>query len=115
MWQSSTPAPSAGSHKSAPPARQTQRFVARGLTTELGPVVDVSASGVRVTCHECPEIAVGDVVRLVVRSDRGSVTLKSKVARIKRNGASAAEIGFAFLKPNPKHLVALCRLAGLSD
>jgi hypothetical protein len=79
--------------------RVEARFNTDLLTTELGAVMDVSASGVRVRCGGgAVRVAAGDVMPLTLRSPGSDLTVVCRVVRVKKAGLrGGAEVSLAFV------------------
>lgn len=83
--------------------RAAHRFTTDLLTTDLGKVVDISASGVRVRCEGRPP-AVGQVATLKVRSIQHQMTIRCRVVRVVRarqRGAKGYDVSLAFVENRP--------------
>ncbi|HEX4792410.1 MAG TPA: DnaJ domain-containing protein [Humisphaera sp.] len=91
--------------------RSEERFTTDVLTSNLGEVVDLSGSGVRVRPSKKVNVGVGQLVSVVLKSDQCQVTLKSRVVRIGRGSSGGPEIGLAFVEIKPGLRAALHNLA----
>ena len=90
--------------------RRDERFSTNLLTTNLGAVADISASGVRVRSESRPSLVPGDVVPLTVRSPQCKVVVHSRVIRIRRTRARGVEVSLAFLDAKPALRAAITHL-----
>ncbi len=91
--------------------RAEERFSTDLLTSTLGEVVDLSGSGARVRCTGRPDISVGQVLPVTIKSNQCQVTLKSRVVRVQRAGFRTVEIGITFIEIKPGLRAALHHLA----
>jgi len=91
--------------------RAEERFTTDVLTSNLGEVVDLSGSGVRVRPGKKVSVGVGQLVSVTLKSNQCQVTLKSRVVRVGRSKTGAPEIGLAFVEIKPGLRAALHNLA----
>jgi hypothetical protein len=91
--------------------RQHERFVSDLLVCELGTVLDLSASGVRIAAKGRCKLKRGDLIPLALKAPQGSLTLRARVVRIERRGFRAYELGLEFVGMKPSTCHALRRLA----
>lgn len=76
--------------------RRGGRIPCEMLSCELGKVIDLSATGLRVRSRGGIKPPIGAFVALHVRWCGGSIELPSRVARVKRLGMFTYEYGLAF-------------------
>lgn len=91
--------------------RGAQRFAARDLTCVLGPLVDLSESGMRVRHEGRPGLRRGDLCVFTVESGKQSVRVQGRVAWVRRTSWSEFQMGIAFEDVRPGIRVALAQLA----
>ncbi len=93
--------------------RKEERFQTNLLSTNLGEVVDVSGSGVRIRCNGRPGLTVGQVVPLTIRSPQCKVVVHSRVVRTGRGNAQEGRgqhASFQFLDAKPGLRAAIAHL-----
>ena len=91
--------------------RRDDRFRPETLTSSLGKVVDVSGVGARVRCAKRPEVIVGQVLWVALRSGHRRISLHSRIVRITRLAFRSYEIGVEFLDAKPTLREELKKLA----
>jgi hypothetical protein len=92
------------------PAR-AERFRTNLLSTNLGSVMDISASGVRVRTPRRAGVSIGQVVPLTLRSPQCKVVVQSRVVRAGwARGERGFDISFAFLDATPGLRTAIAHL-----
>ncbi len=84
--------------------RQHTRYQTHGLACELGEVVDLSASGMKISCHRKPVVKRGDVLEFSLRSGSQRVSLLGRVAWTRRASWHEHRVGVQFI--GVKHGVA---------
>ena len=95
--------------------RKEERFPTNLLSTNMGAVQDISASGVRVRCKSVRAgVAVGQVVPLTIRSLQCQVVVQSRVVRVSRvwslGNWGTTDVSFAFLDAKPALRAAIANL-----
>jgi len=102
-----------GGRKQGYALRRDERYVVQNLTSTVGNVADLSASGMRVRSATKPLVGKGDVERFEVCTDRQKLTLLGRVAWIKRKGLGRGEyeVGVQFVDARPQVRTALEQLA----
>jgi hypothetical protein len=86
------------------PLRKEERFRTNLLSTDLGTVVDISGSGVRVRVFGRTGASIGQVVPLTIRSPQGKVTVHSRVVRVGKPAPGegrGTDVCFTFLDATP--------------
>lgn len=78
-------------------ARRHGRLRVAALTCTLGPVLDLSASGMRVECRGKPPIREGEAAELTMHAPFGPFTVKTRVHWIRRAGFRRYHIGLEFV------------------
>lgn len=91
--------------------RQHERFQTHGLACALGDVVDLSASGMKVTCRKKPAVRRGDVLEFSIRSGSQKVSLVGRVAWTRRASWREHRVGVQFIGVKPGVAEALVELA----
>ena len=81
--------------------RHADRYQTIGLNCDVGEVVDLSATGMKVSCARKPAIARGDVVTFSIRSATQRLVVMGRVAWTRRQGLRAHTIGVQFLNLKP--------------
>ncbi len=77
--------------------RRQGRIRVHGIGTSLGKVLDVSAGGARLRAGRTvpPE---GSAIELAIDTIDGPITLKARIAWVKRTGFLSSEIGVEFVE-----------------
>ena len=96
------------SAEATPECRRSRgRLPQESLASDLGPVLDLSANGMRVQCAKVPKGPVP--VRLMGYSE--SLTLQAEVAWSKRRGFRKHEVGLRFVCVDPATAERLTRMS----
>lgn len=79
--------------------RSDQRYDAEGLSTPLGEVADLSASGARLVAPARPGVRVGDIETVVISSDEQELRLTGEIVWIRKSALLGGrhELGVKFL------------------
>ncbi len=93
--------------------RKKGRLRCELLVCELGQVVNMSASGLRVRCDEPPDLSVGQETELTLRIQNETLPVKVKVEWIKEVDRHH-EVGFEFMEVTPELAFNLMNLARTS-
>jgi len=93
------------------PRRRSERHPAEGMRCQIGDVVDLSGSGMRILCKGKPPLAVGQCIDLKLRFADGAVALHGQAMWMRRAGLRRHEIGVRFLNLRPPVVKALESLA----
>ncbi len=102
---------SAGSGSRGVVPRRQPRYQTHGLTCALGDVIDLSATGMRVSCRRKPAVRRGDVLDFSIRAGSQRISLLGRVAWTRRASWRAHRIGVEFLSIRPGVAEALVELA----
>lgn len=81
--------------------RRAERYTTPTVKCQLGSVVDMSATGMRLTCDKKPPVVVGQVYTTRISFDDGAMPLKVQVRWLKRRGLKTYELGLAFVGLKP--------------
>ncbi|MEM7227653.1 MAG: DnaJ domain-containing protein [Planctomycetota bacterium] len=81
------------------------------MSSDIGEVVDLSATGMRAVTRGKPPFKVGQVVPLRLRITQGSLNLHAQIVRVRRQGLRSYDIGIRFVKLDAKLKRALQSLA----
>lgn len=90
--------------------RRHGRVYCQGITSTLGDILDLSASGMRVGCIQKPP-PVGEIFDLVLHSCEGEIAISCGVVWVSRMGFFRYEAGLAFGELTPTIRQTLSRLA----
>jgi hypothetical protein len=90
--------------------RRHGRIRLNDITSSLGQVIDLSASGMRVSCQSKPP-AIGAVINTVLNTLEGPMDLKVCVVWTRRVGWTRVEVGLEFRELTAEQGSALTRLA----
>lgn len=91
--------------------RRHGRVVCQGVESNVGDVLDISASGMRVvTKFKLPEK--GEVFVVTVETMQGPLAILSRVRWSRRKGLFAREVGLEFFDVGPRTRTVLAELAG---
>lgn len=101
-----TPPPGGGQDK-----RRAPRIPTAVISCMLGPVTDLSETGMCITAAKAPPIGVGDLVRLELQSPKDELVVVGKVKRIARKAPAGYEIGIEFESLAPEVREAVVSLA----
>jgi hypothetical protein len=88
--------------------RQYGRRYQDSLYSDLGPVLDLSAGGMRVLAARVPRKAVFKVTLMGLET---TVTLKARVAWSRRRGFGKRELGLEFVEMDAETRTALTRIS----
>jgi len=94
-----------------PRGARAERFRTNLLSTNLGEVVDISASGARVRTPRRSALEVGQIVPLTIKSPQCKVVVHCRVVRAGRaSGARGFDVSLAFLDAKPALRAAIAHL-----
>jgi hypothetical protein len=91
--------------------RRRGRFHRPPATTSLGPVVDLSATGMRIANRGGPKVKEDQRIKLNVQSEHQNITLDVRVAWVKRSGLRETLIGLEFVDLSQENQKALAEIA----
>ena len=91
--------------------RRAVRHAAMNLACELGSIVDLSETGLRILCVGRPKVEVGSMVRLSVASPMQKLTVSGQVMWVKRPLLKAGQVGVKFVNTSEGVARALVELA----
>lgn len=77
--------------------RRAERYGTFSVKCQLGSVLDMSATGMRLSCDKKPPVVVGQVYTTKISFDDGAMPLKVQVRWIKRRGLKKFELGLHFV------------------
>ncbi|MCK4873005.1 MAG: DnaJ domain-containing protein [Phycisphaerales bacterium] len=95
--------------------RRHRRYQTAGVTCDLGELLDLSRSGVRVACDGKPTVVEGERATLTLTAIDGAVRVTGHVVWIRRTGVRRREIGIAFVTMPPDTEAALESLASFGS
>jgi len=101
----------AASRDPGPPPPRAERLSTAILSTELGPVLDVSRTGFRISMTRKPGFAIGSELSITLESARDALTLTVRVARVRHIGSGRYEVGMSLVSPDAQQQSAVERLA----
>ncbi|MFN0010039.1 MAG: PilZ domain-containing protein [Phycisphaerales bacterium] len=104
-----SPLPLANGH-SGPNKRTKGRLRCELLTCELGAILDVSASGMRIDCGKLCPVQVGQTLPLTLRAASQSLAAIARVAWVRRSGHDTQQAGVEFVETSPAFAQALREL-----
>ena len=81
------------------------------LACPLGPLIDLSVTGMRVRCSDKPPIAIGQQLDFVVQSGPDRLRITGRIAWLRRTGLRRHEFGVQFLDLDSTIAVQLASLA----
>ncbi len=81
--------------------RRAERYATPTVRCKLGTVVDMSASGLRLTCNTKPPVAVGQTCMTRISFDDGTMPVTVQVRWIRRKGLKRYELGMQFVGLKP--------------
>jgi hypothetical protein len=116
FWRRTNPS-DVTSASSGSDRRRAERQQTAILTTELGPVLDVSRTGLRVSCVRLPPGGTGGVTGLgaevdaEISSARASLSVRARVVRVKPVAGGRYEVGLELLDADDSVRDALLALA----
>ncbi len=84
------------------------------LTCNLGVVIDLSASGMRVACHGRMRVQKDQALAMEVCSVRGRLALKTRVIWTRKTGFFRYQVGLEFTEMTPALQVELREIARLA-
>lgn len=90
--------------------RKDQRFNSDLLTTPYGPVKNLSASGMCISCTGRPTIKLGQCLSVQLRTGRAALTVKGRVVWLRKQ-PRGFEAGFAFFNVSAQLAAVLQQLA----
>lgn len=76
--------------------RHADRYQTHGLTCDIGEIVDLSSTGMRVSCPRRPAVSRGDVVNFSIRAATQKLSVMGRVAWTRRNGIRSHSLGVQF-------------------
>jgi hypothetical protein len=88
------------------------------VSSTLGEVRDLSATGVRIRCSHKPECSPGSEMDIELAGIDGPFTVRARVAWVRRAGLRKHELGLEFLNPSEetrRSLAALARTAPMNE
>jgi hypothetical protein len=94
-----------------PNRRRGGRLRCQDLRCDLGQILDISSTGMRVAVGRRPAAEEGSVLPVVFSTPDGTVKLWTRVARCKRHDSSRRELGLEFVDPTPEQLQLLRSMA----
>jgi len=77
--------------------RRAGRLTCQRLTCELGEVLDVSASGVRIATRSWSGLRPGDSTQLTLRTNNGAVMVEAMVMWARKVGLRKRQVGLRFI------------------
>jgi hypothetical protein len=86
-----------GTQRRGRDARRARRLRTNTLTCDLGAILDISRTGMRVRCPSKPSLRVSQVVPLCLESSGQRLRVSAIAVWIKRRGFRAHEIGLHFV------------------
>ena len=104
--------PNSGSRQRLARPRE-ERFRTNLLSTNLGEVVDISATGTRVRGNRRPTLTIGQVIPLTIRSPQCKVVVQCRVVRVSKAPARegrGTDVSLAFLDAKPALRAAIAHL-----
>jgi len=115
MPSTSKKAPSSGSQAELVPSAQTNarrsgRLRAGTIITSMGPAVDISAGGIRVSCSGARPQE-GDTLVLRITGLDGTLEVGVRVVWAKAIARQSFDLGLEFIDPTPAQRVQLRALA----
>lgn len=87
--------------------RRAGRFELEDVTCDLGPVLDLSAGGMRIRCRHVPD----GIFPVRVKGLGGEVVVKAQVAWVKRESLFKREVGLQFVEVTPDMARSLSQMA----
>lgn len=94
--------------------RRHGRIRSKDVRTRLGEVLDLSASGMRVSARGARPPHYGTIMHLELKHPEGAVQVKSRVVWIKRIGFYRFEVGLEFEDVTPTTAAGLVIIARLA-
>ncbi|MFM9995500.1 MAG: DnaJ domain-containing protein [Phycisphaerales bacterium] len=91
--------------------RRHERHAAHGLSCELGEVVDLSASGMKLNCAKKPTVKRGDVLEFSLRSSQQRINVQGRVVWTRRQSWREHRVGVQFINLKPGVSEALVEFA----
>lgn len=76
--------------------RSHGRIRCEEVTTQLGPVVDISASGIKAVCKGWRAPQIGEIVDLNLKHPQGNCQVKGEIVWLRRKGLRTYEVGLHF-------------------
>ncbi|MEM9414149.1 MAG: DnaJ domain-containing protein [Planctomycetota bacterium] len=77
--------------------RKAERFGTASVKCQLGTVIDMSATGMRLACDKKPPVVVGNVYTTKISFDDGAMPLQVQVRWLRRKGLKRYELGLHFV------------------
>ena len=102
---------SKGSTGSGVENRRAKRHQTNMLSCELGDVMDISKTGMRVKCDGKPPVRVGQVLQMKLESSGQRLGVTTQVVWVKRKGLRTYQMGLQFAKVTRSLAAALESLA----
>ena len=99
-------------------ARRAGRVRMEMVSSTLGDVLDLSATGMRIRCARKPDCSAGSELDVELEGLDGSFQVHAKVAWVKRTGLRKHEVGLEFVDPDTevrKQLAGLARTAPMNE
>jgi hypothetical protein len=81
--------------------RRHGRLRCRQLPCDLGEVVDMSASGMKMKSSRAPKVGLGDVVSVTLHYPLGDLPIRARVVWMKKLAYRSYEIGLEFEQVTP--------------
>lgn len=97
FWPSRSKQPGTGGWRN----RRAERYATPTIKCKLGSVIDMSATGMRLTCDSKPPVTVGQAYTTRISFDDGAMALKVQVRWLKRRGLKRYELGLCFVGLKP--------------
>lgn len=91
--------------------RRATRHAAMNLACELGAIVDMSQTGLRIQCAGRPGVEVGSQVKLTVSSPMQRLTVSGQVVWVHKPLLKAGQVGIKFVNTSEAAARALVELA----
>lgn len=91
--------------------RRATRHTAMNLACELGAIVDLSQTGLRIQCAGRPGVEIGSQVKLTVSSPMQRLTVSGQVVWVHKPLLKAGQVGIKFVNTSEAAARALVELA----
>ena len=107
-WSKRTDSPSdnAGANR-----RRAERIQSAVLACDLGPIHDVSASGIRVRLPRRPPLAEGQELQLELSAPTDGINLRARIVRVQPIGGGRFDVAIEFVNISPADAQAIDSLA----
>ena len=92
-----TPAPN-GADPGEQQPRRSPRHKGSELGCDLGKVIDLSTTGMRIACTGKPPVATGEQGTVKITAEDGAVKIPFEAVWVRRTGFRKHEIGLKFVK-----------------